>query len=298
MPTSAASLQDDTSPELIERLLAIATRHETPCGDGSLVWHVWGQPHAEHPPLVLLHGGSGSWTHWVRNIAPLMQTGRQLFVPDLPGFGASALSPLGRDADALPTPLEEGLRLLLDRVGGGGHQAVDLAGFSFGGLTGGLWTAAHPERVRRLVLCGAPGLGLASRRAVELTGWRHLADPAEVEAVHRKNLKALMFADTASITPLALRLHMQNVVRDRMPGRRLAYSDALLRALREVACPVFAIYGEADALYVGKMEDVRGAFENAADFRGMVLVEGAGHWVQFERAGLFDEALLGVLGNG
>src|SRR3546814_1155899 len=39
----------------------------TPCGDGQMVWRLWG----EGPPLVLLHGGSGSWTHWFRNIPAL-----------------------------------------------------------------------------------------------------------------------------------------------------------------------------------------------------------------------------------
>src|SRR3546814_6277896 len=37
------------------------------CGDGQMVWRLWG----EGPPLVLLHGGSGSWTHWFRNIPAL-----------------------------------------------------------------------------------------------------------------------------------------------------------------------------------------------------------------------------------
>ena len=31
----------------------------TPCGDGNLVWRRWGKGR----PLVLVHGGSGSWTH-------------------------------------------------------------------------------------------------------------------------------------------------------------------------------------------------------------------------------------------
>lgn len=282
-------LQLDT-PELIPQLLALATRFETPCGDGSLVWHVWGGSDRANvlPPVVLLHGGSGSWTHWVRNIAPLVKAGRQVLVPDLPGFGDSALPATGRDADALVEPLEAGLRLLLDAPN---PRACDLVGFSFGGLTAGLLTAAHPARVRRLVVCGAPGLGLASRRSVQLTGWRHLADPADIEAVHRLNLTALMFADPASITPLALALHTANVVRDRMPGRRLAYSDALLQALSTATCPVFAIYGCEDVLYLGKLDALQAALATAPDFRGLRLIDRAGHWVQFEQAAAFDAAL-------
>ncbi len=288
----------DASPALIQQLLTRATRHETPCGEGSMVWHVWGdrdpllQPLLA--PLVLLHGGGGSWTHWVRNIAPLVQSGRQVFVPDLPGFGDSAPPAKGRDADALVAPLEAGLQMLLDTRG---HQACDLVGFSFGGLTAGLLAAGHPERVRRLGVCGAPGLGVNARRAVQLSAWRHLADAAEVDVVHRQNLMALMFADAASITPLALEVHRANVVRERMPGRRLAYTDALLQALRQTRCPVFAIYGREDALYQGKLEALQAALAAAPDFRGLTLIEHAGHWLQFEQAGAFDAALQSALAH-
>jgi 2-hydroxy-6-oxonona-2,4-dienedioate hydrolase len=80
---------------LIERLRAQATRRETPCGAGATVWHVWGEARPGLPPVVLFHGGSGSWTHWVRNIQPLVAAGRQVIAADLPGFGDSASPPSG-----------------------------------------------------------------------------------------------------------------------------------------------------------------------------------------------------------
>ena len=39
-----------------------ARRFETPCGDGHIVWRQWG----EGRPVLMLHGGSGSWLHWLR----------------------------------------------------------------------------------------------------------------------------------------------------------------------------------------------------------------------------------------
>jgi pimeloyl-ACP methyl ester carboxylesterase len=39
-------------------------------------------------PTLLLHGGTGSWTHWVRNIEPLARQ-FSVVVPDLPGMGES-----------------------------------------------------------------------------------------------------------------------------------------------------------------------------------------------------------------
>jgi copper chaperone CopZ len=54
---------------VLDGLEARARRQETPCGDGALVWREWGPPGGgTERPLVLFHGGSGSWRHWVRNI--------------------------------------------------------------------------------------------------------------------------------------------------------------------------------------------------------------------------------------
>ena len=275
---------------LIERLRALATRRETPCGAGTMVWHVWGESRPSLPPVVLFHGGSGSWTHWLRNIQPLVAAGRQVIAADLPGFGDSAPPPSGGDADALVAPLADGLNVLL------GGEPCDLVGFSFGGLTAGLLLAAHPALARRLVLVGAPAMGVTPDRQFELKAWRHLPSAAEQEAVHRFNLAALMLNDASLIDGLALELHIANLMRDRMPRRRLAHTDILARSLPRVRCPVFAIYGAHDALYKAWIHQLEDAFEAAApDFRGLVLIPEAGHWVPFERPEAFDDALLTVL---
>lgn len=279
------------SPE-IDRLRALARRHTTPCGSGDMVWHNWGEAQGDVPPLVLLHGGSGSWTHWVRNIEPLVAAGRQIWIPDLPGFGDSATPPEGGDADALVEPMADGLRALF------GPQPVDLVGFSFGGLTAGLTLAAHPELARQLVVVGAPAMGVVAERPVRLKGWRHLS-PAEQLDMHRYNLAVLMLRDAALVEGLALEVHVGNVVRDRMTRRRLARTDILARSLPQVSCPVHVIYGEADALYQGFMGELEAAYAAAVpDFRGMALVADAGHWVQFEQPEAFLQALLAALADG
>ena len=51
----------------VDALARTARKLETSCGDGAMVWRVWGAGE----PLVLFHGGSGSWTHWIRNIPEL-----------------------------------------------------------------------------------------------------------------------------------------------------------------------------------------------------------------------------------
>ncbi|WP_245785151.1 alpha/beta fold hydrolase [Paracidovorax wautersii] len=276
----------------VSRLQAQAERHATPCGAGELVWHAWGRSRPGLPPLVLLHGGSGSWTHWVRNIEGLVAAGRQVWIPDLPGFGDSAVPSGGSDADALVAPLAEGMRALF------GPQAIDLVGFSFGGMTAGLLLAEHPELARQLVLVGAPAMGVVPSRQFELKAWRHLPPEAQPD-VHRYNLAALMLHDTALIDGLALDLHTANVQRDRMPRRRLAHTDILARSLPRVACPVHAIYGERDALYKSWITALEAAYVAAVpDFRGFVLIPDAGHWVQFERPEALQAALLAALQAG
>ncbi|MFN8953387.1 MAG: alpha/beta fold hydrolase, partial [Burkholderiales bacterium] len=100
----------DFLPPDLRLSLAGATRLQTTCDGSRTVWHAWGQP--TQPAVVLLHGGSGSWTHWVRNIAPLQAAGWRVLVPDLPGFGDSDLPPGCTDVDALPVHLHAGLQQL------------------------------------------------------------------------------------------------------------------------------------------------------------------------------------------
>ena len=254
-----------------------------------MVWRSWGNESGALPPVELLHGGSGSWTHWVRNIGPLVAAGRRVIAPDLPGFGESAMPPTGGDADALITPLAEGLTAVLEGA------PCDLVGFSFGGMTAGMLLAEHTELARRLVLVGAPAMGVTPDRQFELRAWRHLP-PAEQQDVHRYNLAALMLHDTALIHGLALEIHVANLHRDRMPRRRLAHTDILARSLASVTCPVHAIYGANDALYKSWISQLEAAYKAATpDFRGLTLIPDTGHWVQFERPEAFDEALLVAL---
>ena len=113
-------------------ILALARRIEWPTPAGIQVWHVWNE--AAGKPLILLHGGSGSWTHWVANVQALSQH-RAVYALDLPGFGDSDLPPGARDVDGLYQPVAAGISSLL---GPGPHEVM---GFSFGGMTAGFIAA-------------------------------------------------------------------------------------------------------------------------------------------------------------
>jgi pimeloyl-ACP methyl ester carboxylesterase len=244
--------------------------------------------------VLLLHGGSGSWTHWVKNIVPLLDAGRRVLAVDLPGQGASDLPAGAADADTLVEPLAASLRAL--RADGVLNGAVDLVGFSFGGLTSGLLLAAHPDLAARLVLVGAPAMGVTPERQFVLKGWRHLPTLQAQAAIHRYNLGELMFHDHRLIDDLAMQVHVANVPRDRLPRRRLARTNILARTLPRLHCPVHVIYGAHDALYREYVHQLEEAYTAAApDFRGLKLIESAGHWVQFEAPQAFDAALRAAL---
>ena len=181
-------------------------------------WHVWNRSHPK--PLVLLHGGSGSWTHWVRNIEALSED-HAVWAMDLPGMGDSVLPPEAKDADDIAPWVAQGMAQLL------GGQAIPVMGFSFGGLTAGFVAARHPERVSRLLLVGVPGLGLFGD-TLPLRGFLPDMDQSQRNAVHHHNLMSIMLAHEASLIDQTLEIQERNVVRDRLRRRRIARSTVMM----------------------------------------------------------------------
>jgi 2-hydroxy-6-oxonona-2,4-dienedioate hydrolase len=100
-----------------------------------------------------------------------------------------------------------------------------------------------------------------------------------------------------AVDALAVALQAANVPHDRMRRRKLAMTDILLRNLPAIQCPVDAIYGEHDALYSGDMLDqLESLLRGAPQFGRLIRIPEAGHWVQFEAAAAFHEALHQLLG--
>jgi pimeloyl-ACP methyl ester carboxylesterase len=265
---------------LVEGIAAEAERIETPCGDGTMVWRAWGSG----PPLVLLHGGYGSWMHWIRNVLPLSRRFR-VIAPDLPGLGESATPPEPWSAAGLAAIIGAGLDIVLPQ-----GAAPHLAGFSFGGVIGGSVAAQFGDRLRSFTVVGSNGLGL-TRSPTDLRRVPPNADETQEFATHRYNLNQLMIADPAKIDELALYLQKTNHARARMRSRRFSRSGALVEALPRVTARLDGIWGERDATAYPHVEErariLRG-FQPTARF---AVVPGAGHWVQYEAADRFNALL-------
>jgi pimeloyl-ACP methyl ester carboxylesterase len=249
-------------------------------------WHVWNRSHTK--PLVLLHGGSGSWTHWVRNIDAL-SVEHAVWAMDLPGMGDSALPPEAKDADDIAPWVAQGMAQLL------GGQAIPVMGFSFGGLTAGFVAARHPERVSRLLLVGVPGLGLFGD-TLPLRGFLPNMDQSQRNAVHHHNLMSIMLAHEASLIDQTLEIQERNVVRDRLRRRRIARSTVMMELQTQWRCPVHALWGALDALY---LENLSSAPErlNQCDLRDLTLLPDTGHWANYENAKAFNDWAIAQLAS-
>ena len=249
-------------------------------------WHVWNRSHTK--PLVLLHGGSGSWTHWVRNIDAL-SVEHAVWAMDLPGMGDSALPPEAKDADDIVPWVAQGMAQLL------GGQAIPVMGFSFGGLTAGFVAARHPERVSRLLLVGVPGLGLFGD-TLPLRGFLPNMDQSQRNAVHHHNLMSIMLAHEASLIDQTLEIQERNVVRDRLRRRRIARSTVMMELQTQWRCPVHALWGALDALY---LENLSSAPErlNQCDLRDLTLLPDTGHWANYENAKAFNDWAIAQLAS-
>jgi pimeloyl-ACP methyl ester carboxylesterase len=102
------------------------------------------------PPLVLLHGPGEFAALWGHVIPDLVTTHR-VIAPDLPGHGDSGL-PDGRlDTRRVLTWIRELVDATCD-------TPPDVAGHLLGGAVAARFAAAHPDRVRHLVLVDTFGL--------------------------------------------------------------------------------------------------------------------------------------------
>jgi pimeloyl-ACP methyl ester carboxylesterase len=280
------ALISEATVAFVEGVAAEAQRIATPCGDGGMVWRVWGSG----PPLVLLHGGYGSWTHWIRNVLILARR-FTVIAPDLPGLGESATPPEPHTAEGLAAIVVKGLEIVLPK-----GAAPHIAGFSFGGVLGGHVAAQLGDRVRALTIVGSNGLGLV-RQPTALQRVPTEAAAEEALAVHRHNLGTLMIADPTKIDELAVYIQSQNAPRGRVRSRRFSRADTLARALPLVRVPLDGIWGERDATAYPHLDErarVLRSFQPGARFE---VIAGAGHWVQYEAADRFNSVLAEIAGS-
>ena len=247
----------------------------------------------EGPPVIFVHGGSISGTCWAPLVARLPDF--RCIVLDRPGCGLSRplsrpfenASALGAFADAL----------VIDLLDAMGLERADVCATSFGGYMALRSAAAHPERIRRMVLFGfsigapvgrtpltmrlatAPGIGRLFARAPvnERTARMILRNIGLREAINAGRVSQegiewfvslLRDTDTLrnemrTIPPLVSMFGGMNESL-RLPGSLLG----------KISTPVHFLWGEAD-LYGGP--DIARAFVRQIPRAELELLPGVGH---------------------
>ena len=253
---------------------------------GGLAVRAWGAGE----PLVLLHGGMGSWRHWIRNIDAL--AGKfTVHALDLPGCGDSDSVPRDISDDDYITRVEEAIHAI------GGKQPVRLAGFSLGGIVSALVAARLGARIRKLSLLSPGGFGKSPRPLDLRKIPPDAAGMAVVRDVLRHNLCVMMCADPASVTEDTVDLHYANVRRTRFDGRRFSVGNRMEETLGHIVCPIQTIWGERDALPYPDVRARIAVCRKAVPGIRVDLVPGAGHWVQYEAPEPVNRALLDFLAD-
>ena len=293
-PATTPSLPpDDAARAAIARIDALSTHHDASHAGVRVRWRRFGPTQGDQPPLVLLHGGHGSWMHWLRNVEALSST-RTLWLPDMPGFNES-------DAPPRTAPGADPLAPLLAALGGtldaliGPQTPIDLGGFSFGGLVAARF-AVQRGAVRRLALIGSGGHGTLRRLTVEMINWRAATDRTAEAAALRHNLAALMLHEPAAIDALAFEIHDVSC-----HGTRFRSKDVSLAGGLQAALDVLDMRGVPQLLLWGEFDvtaDPRPLVAQLTDghpLRQGAVIGGAGHWAQYERAEATQERLLRFL---
>nr|WP_315592360.1 alpha/beta hydrolase [uncultured Cupriavidus sp.] len=261
----------------VDRLAGQAHIHMTEAAGCRIVWRRFGSG----PHVLLVHGGHGSWLHWARNIEALAAR-HTVWVPDLPGFGASG------------DPAENQMASLIDTVAAGFAQlqvkgSIDLVGFSFGGLTASYLASVLPN-VGRLALLGPGGHGGARRQTIELVDWRRAVDAGALADAMRHNVEAFMIADASRVDGLALLAYTESCRHTRFRSKQISRAGGLADALDRFGGPILIAYGEHDV--TANPAAVLAALVEAHPDRQGAIVDGAGHWVQYEAHAAINALLL------
>jgi pimeloyl-ACP methyl ester carboxylesterase len=244
-------------------------------------------------PVLLLHGsgpGVSAWANWQHNI-PVLAERYRVIAPDIVGFGSTE-----RPADvyySLDTWVGH-VWAFLDALG---IEETSLVGNSLGGRIGLAMAGQRPERLGKMVLMGAPGVGMT------LTpGLRALREYEPSEANMRAMLLDCFAVDPsiitddlvrdryeASVAPGAFEAYRDMFFSDRHAGGELGITEEQVRA---VPTRTLLLHGRED-----KVVPVEVAWNMLRLLPGADLAVFArcGHWTQIERADDFNRLVGGFL---
>jgi 4,5:9,10-diseco-3-hydroxy-5,9,17-trioxoandrosta-1(10),2-diene-4-oate hydrolase len=255
-------------------------------------------------PVVMLHGGgpgASGVSNYSRNIEALAEHFR-VIVPDMPGYGRSAK---GVDQSDPFGYLADTMRGLMDELGLG---AAHLIGNSYGGAAALRLALDTPHRVDKLILMGPGGIG--TTRATPTAGLKNLLSYYGGIGPSRDKLAAFirnyLVYDGGSVPEALIDTRYTasvdpEVVAD-PPLRRPSGPTALRtlwrmdltrdKRLRQLPTPTLVLWGRDD-----KVNRPTGGpmLANLMPNADLVMTSQTGHWMQWERADLFNNIAVDFL---
>jgi pimeloyl-ACP methyl ester carboxylesterase len=258
-----------------------------------------------HHPTILVHGGlseAGEWSLMAGDIpGPVV-------IPDRPGFGLT-YKPDYLDVDFRDAAAGWMLNLV-DSLDAG---QVDLVANSLGGFFSMAFALAHPERVRRLVLVGAPA-GLHREIPLVLRLWGNpITGPiiGSQEITDPEDYRDQIFGRIAVAHPEQAPLELLEVMTaaTSLPGvDRSAYTllrnvltlrgwrrELMLREeMARLPIPTLFLWGDQDAFAPPERGRSVAAEMPEANFE---VVEGAGHMAHLDAPGRIAAATNAFLGT-
>jgi pimeloyl-ACP methyl ester carboxylesterase len=252
------------------------------------------------PPVVFVHGLSGSWQNWLENMPDLARDHRVIAV-DLPGFGESPMPPDKISISGYGRWLDE-LLAHLDVEG------AAIVGNSMGGFIGLEVALKFPHRVERLVLVSAAGLTIEHQRNETLLRLMEKGENiAQFVTAHvlaqtgwlvgrPRGRRALMWFVAAHPEELHPALVAEQARGAGKPGflpALDALSDYPIRdRLSDIAAPVLVVWGEKDMLV--PLKDAY-EFDSLIPDSRLIVYEDTGHVAMLERPERFNADLRSFL---
>jgi pimeloyl-ACP methyl ester carboxylesterase len=219
-------------------------------------------------PLVVLHQdiGTPGWLPFYDQLARHYR----VYVPDLPGFGASTPLEWARH----PRDIAAVLQQFLNRLG---LDSITLIGLGFGGWLAAEMAVCNETRLRQLVLVGAAGLRPTGAE-IRDQFLDAAADYVRAGFASPAAFEALFGATPSPEQELAWDIHREAIARVTWKPYMVSYQlPALLAGL---TVPALLVWGERDAIVpLSAGERYAACIPNAT----LRVVEGAGHYVEIEQ---------------
>jgi pimeloyl-ACP methyl ester carboxylesterase len=254
----------------------------------------------EGPPLVFVHGLSGSWQNWLEQLPDLSRDHRCIAV-DLPGFGESAMP---RDKITI-SGYGRWLNDLFDVLEIDGAAVV---GNSMGGFIAAETAIKFPKRVERLVLVAAAGLSIEHQRNEPVLRGLELAETliefglafglARSRALMKRprGRKALLWGVAAhpdDFSPALVSEQLKGTPKKGfLPALDALSSYPIRDRLGDIGCPTLIVWGPKDRLV--PVKDAHEFDELIPDSR-LLIYDDTGHVPMLERPERFNADLRAFL---